>query len=267
MLTDSHCHLTYPELADDLAGVLARAQEAGVTRLVHVATSVPDAWRAFELLGEHEQVSFAVGLHPHEAKLGPEQMPALAALARREEGPAAVRPRIVAIGETGLDFHYNFSPPVEQEAVFHAHLDLASATGLPVIIHAREAEQRVCAILREHPAVAERTVFHCFGGDLKLAREVLDGGHWISFTGVVTFRSAAAVQEAAKYVPDDRIMVETDAPYLSPEPHRKQRPNEPALVVHTARFLAQLRGVNATHFAKRTTANACRFFGLTEEQT
>lgn len=267
MLIDTHCHLTSSDLVAQIDTVLARARTAGVQRLVLVAVNPADARAALALLATHPELFLVVGIHPHEAgTCTTDRWAELAALLRGTEVPAALQPRMVGVGETGLDLHYDFAPPSQQEEVFRAHLALAAELGLPIVIHARESETRVCAILAEYPALAGRVVFHCFSGDVAVARQVLDLGDYCSFTGVVTFKKADSIRAAARYVPAARIMVETDAPYLSPEPVRKVRPNEPALLVHTARFLAELRGERYEDFAAATTANAVRFFNLPEEQ-
>lgn len=262
MLIDTHCHLTHEDLAAQIGDVLARAAAADVTRMITVATTPADARAAIALARAHPQVHVAAGIHPHEAaRVSADDLAALAAL-HRGQWPDVPAGRPVAVGETGLDFHYDFAPRDVQERVFRFQLELACETGRPVIIHARKAEERVCEILADYPALAGRVVFHCFSCGVEVARRVLDGGWWLSFTGVVTFKNADAARAAAVFVPADRIMVETDAPYLSPEPVRKIRVCEPAFVEHTARRLAELRGVSFEEFAAQTTANAERFFGL-----
>ncbi len=264
MLIDTHCHLTFAELHAQAAAVLARARQAGVSPLIHVATSIADARAALPLLVEPD-VYLVAGLHPHEAgHVGADDREALGALHAGTWPDGPPPGRIVGIGETGLDFHYDFAPPARQEEVFREHLELAVRVGRPVVIHARASELRVCEILAEYAALAGRFVFHCFSEGPEVAQRVLDLGGYLSFTGVVTFKNADVVRAAARAVPRDRIMVETDAPYLAPVPLRKIRPNEPAFVVHTARFLAELRGVPFAEFAADTTANARRFFGLPE---
>ena len=266
MLVDTHCHLTYPALVENLDEVIARATSAGVTRMITVATDTADARAALRILATYEQVFLAAGIHPHEAaKAGDDDLQALADLhhGRWANGPAANR--LVAVGETGLDFHYDFAPPDVQERIFRYQLELARDVGRPVIIHARESEARVCEILAEFPVVCTRTVFHCFSGGPDLARRILDLGCWLSYTGVATFRNTAEIRASAVATPAERIMVETDAPYLTPEPHRKVRPNEPALVEHTARRLADERGAAFEDFAALTTRNAERFFRLASE--
>lgn len=266
MLIDTHCHLTSSELAGQLDGVLARARAADVGRMILVAVTPDDARAALRMLEDHPELFLAVGVHPHEAgHCGRDEIAELAAMIRGETVVRELSRRIVGVGETGLDFHYDFAPRKQQEAVFLAQLELAVALGRPVIIHARESEARVCEMLGGFAALAGRVVFHCFSADTTLARRALDLGCYLSFTGAVTFKKAERIRASACYVPAERIMIETDAPYLSPEPVRKVRPNEPALVVHTARFLADIRGVDFATLAAATTANALRFFGLPEE--
>ena len=170
----------------------------------------------------------------------------------------------MAIGETGLDFHYNFSKQPDQARVFAAHLEIARETGLPVVIHSRNAFDETVEILDRSGGGLKGVVFHCFSGSAEQAQQLLDRGYYLSFTGVVTFKNAEATREAAKVVPLDRLMVETDAPYMSPEPVRKQKPNEPALMVYTAKLLADLKGVSLDNLAQATTRNAVAFFGLSE---
>lgn len=264
MLIDTHCHLTFPELASQSADVIRRAHEAGVERMITIATSTADARDALALLANQPSVCMAAGIHPHEAaKITDDDLATLAEL--HESGADGLAPgRLVAVGETGLDFHYDFAPPDVQESVFRAQLDLAVRVNRPVVIHARKAEDRVCDILADYPALRDRVVFHCFSGTLAQATRIIEMGLWISFTGVVTFNNAGEVRDAACMVPADRIMVETDAPYLSPAPHRKVRPNEPALMIHTARLLAELRNQEFDDFARQTTRNAELFYSLPE---
>lgn len=262
MLIDTHCHLTYPELAARGAALLDDAAAAGVERCITVATDADDAQRACALASRDPRVYLAAGIHPHQA--GAADNAALATLEALHDDPAGrgIAGKLVAVGETGLDFHYDFAPRDRQYAAFEAQLDLAERVGRPVIIHARSSESEVLEVLAGHPGLADRVVFHCFSGDAALAERVLTAGFWLSFTGVVTFRSADAIRSAARITPKDRIMIETDAPYLTPEPHRKVRPNEPRYAADTARFVAELRGVGYEEFAAQTTRNAERFFGL-----
>jgi TatD DNase family protein len=256
-LIDTHCHLTFEPLAGDVPGVMARSRAAGVTRWITVGTSLEDNGRAIELAARYENMYAAVGIHPHEAKTG--DAAALAELKR-----LAQQDKVVAIGETGLDFHYNFSKQPDQARVFAAHLDIARALSLPVIVHSRNAFDETVEILDRDGGGLPGIVFHCFSGSADQAKQLLDRGYYLSFTGVVTFKNADATRAAAQVVPLDRLMVETDAPYMSPEPVRKQKPNEPALMVHTARLLADLKGVSLEDLAQATTSNAVKFFGLVE---
>lgn len=265
MLVDTHCHLTSPELLPQADAALRRAREAGVERVILVATSVRDAELALNLMRQHAELDLVAGVHPHEAgRCGPVDFEQLAALLAGRGIASGLGSRIVGVGETGLDFHYDFAPRNLQEAVFRQHLELARASRRPVVIHARESEANCCDILEEYPDLAGRVVFHCFSADLKIAQRILDHGWLVSYTGVVTFRNAATIRETARFVPADRMMLETDAPYLSPEPVRKVRPNEPAFVAHTARFVAELRGVTLETLAAETTATAARFFSRLE---
>ncbi|MDI6447541.1 TatD family hydrolase [Anaerobaca lacustris] len=254
-LIDTHCHLTFEPLADDVSGVLARSRQAGVTAWITVGTSLADSRLAVELAGRHENLYASVGIHPHDAKdADDEAMAELKELARSD--------KVVAVGETGLDFHYNFSKQPEQKRVFAAHLEMAKELGLPVIVHSRNAFEETLEILDRHGDGLRAVVFHCFGGSADQAGQLLGRGYHISFTGVVTFKNAQMAREAAAAVPMDRLMVETDCPYMSPEPVRSRKPNEPALMVHTAHFLAELKGLSAEQFASESTRTAIRFFGL-----
>lgn len=267
MLIDTHCHLTYPELAPQLPEVLERAAAAGVQRCITVATDLADVRAALQLAAVHPQIYITAGIHPHEAaKVSDADVAALADLhhGRWDLTPAQQR-RIVAIGETGLDFHYDFAPPARQEEVFRAQLALAREVGKPVVIHARKSEARVLDVLADYPELRGRVVFHCFSGDPRLAERVFAAGFWLSFTGVVTFKNADALRDVVRAAPAERIMVETDAPFLTPEPHRKVRPNEPRFVRETAAQLATLRGVALAELAAQTTRNAVRFFQLPED--
>lgn len=255
-LIDTHCHLTFEPLADDVPGVIERSRQAGVTGWITVGTSLSDSCRAVDLAGRYDGMYAAVGIHPHDAKDADEA--ALAELKQTAQGP-----KVVAIGETGLDFHYNFSKQPDQKRVFAAHLDMATELGLPVIVHCRNAFDETVEILDRHGAGLKGVVFHCYSGTAEQAQLLLAKGYYISFTGVVTFKNAVQTRDAAQVVPMDRLMVETDCPYMSPEPVRGQKPNEPALMVHTARLLAGLKGVNPDEFSRASTQAAATFFGLT----
>ncbi len=254
-LIDTHCHLTFEPLVADVVGVVERSWAAGVTGWITVGTSLEDSRRAIELAVTHENMYAAVGIHPHEAKDGD-----AAALAELRD--LAQQGKVVAIGETGLDFHYNFSKQPDQRRVFAAHLDIAREVNLPVIIHSRNAYDETVEILDRHGGGLKGVVFHCFSGSAEQGRQLIDRGYFLSFTGVVTFKNAETTRAAAQVVPLERLMVETDAPYMSPEPLRKHKPNEPALMVHTARCLADLKGVCLEDLTQATTRNAVAFFHL-----
>lgn len=266
-LIDTHCHITFDDLRQQARDVINRADEAGVSRMINIATNPADVKRALPLMKEFGNVFLAAGVHPHEAaKVTDEELLALADLHRGNW--ADVPPgRLVAVGETGLDYHYDFATPAEQVRIFRWQLELAIDVGRPVVIHAREAEEQVLDILNEYPALKDRVVFHCYSGGPELTERIITDGYWTSFTGVVTFKNTDAIRESARMMPIERIMVETDAPFMSPAPVRKQRPCEPALVVHTARRIAEERGMSYDEFAAATTANAERFFGLASPAT
>ncbi|MEN6428374.1 MAG: TatD family hydrolase [Phycisphaerales bacterium] len=254
-LIDTHSHLTFEPLAEDVPGVIERSRAAGVTGWITVGTQLEDSRKAIELAGQYETMYATVGIHPHDA-----QTADLRALEELKQ--LAQREKVVAVGETGLDFHYNFSKQPDQKRAFEAHLEIAREVGLPVVIHARNAFDEAMEILDRCGGGLKGVVFHCFSGSAEQARMVLDRGYFISFTGVVTFKNAEVTRQAAKAVPLDRLMIETDCPYMSPEPVRSQKPNEPELMVHTAQFLAQLKGISLDDLAKATTRTAIEFFGL-----
>jgi len=254
-LIDTHCHLTFDELAGDVEAVIARSRDVGVTGWITVDTDTQQNRKAIELAKKFENMYAAVGIHPHDARdATAETMVELKELAQNE--------KVVAIGETGLDFHYNYSPHQDQKRVFAQQLKNAEELNLPVIVHCREAFDETIDILKDHANAVSKVVFHCFSGSAQQAKIVLDKGFHISFTGVVTFKNAEKTRAAAKIVPLDRLMLETDCPYMSPEPMRKQKVNEPALMIHTARFLAELKAMGLADFAKAVTATSKAFFGL-----
>ena len=254
-LIDTHCHLTFEPLSADVPGVIERSRAAGVAGWITVGTHLEDSRRAVELAGHYENMYATVGIHPHDAHSADSR-------ALEELKQAARREKAVAIGETGLDFHYNFSKQPDQRRVFAAHLDIARELGLPVVIHSRSAFEETMEILDRCGGGLAGVVFHCFSGSADQARMVLDRGYFVSFTGVITFKNAETTRDAARIVPLDRLMIETDCPYMSPEPVRSRKPNEPALMIHTARFLAQLKGVSLEDLAAATTRTAVGFFRL-----
>jgi len=254
-IVDSHCHLADTRLRGDVDGVIARARLAGVRTIISVGAIGPiDTDRhAVEIAKRNRGVYAVVGVHPHDASAcGDTRMMELRELASS--------PKVVAIGESGLDFHYMHSPREAQEDSLRRHLALATALNKPIVIHCRDAEERLAAIVREIGMPPRVGVIHCFTGNPSAARAFLALGFYISFSGILTFRNAAQIREAAQLVPSDRVMVETDAPYLAPEPYRGKR-NEPAYVVRTLEVLAQLRDVRADALARTTTENARRLFG------
>jgi len=254
-LIDTHCHLGFDELAGDVEAVVARSKAAGVTGWITVGTDTLQNRKAVELAKKFDNMYAAVGIHPHDAKdATAETITELKELAQNE--------KVVAIGETGLDFHYNYSEPPDQKRAFAQQLKIAAELNLPVIVHCREAFDETIDILKDHANAVSKVVFHCFSGSAQQAKIVLDKGFHISFTGVVTFKNAEKTRDAAKIVPLDRLMLETDCPYMSPEPMRKQKINEPALMLHTAKFLADLKQIPFDDFASAVTATSKAFFGL-----
>jgi TatD DNase family protein len=256
-LIDSHAHLDSEDYAGELDAVLARARAAGLERIVCIGL-----WRAPGSFGNAVELatrepgffSATAGVHPHECARVPEED------WRRLED-LSCDPRVVAIGETGLDFHYDHSPRAVQEASFRRSIALARNCEKPLVIHVREADDACLRILHEEGVPAAGGVIHCFTGDAKAARAYLDLGLFISASGVVTFKTADAIREAIRLVPRDRLLVETDSPYLAPVPHRGRR-NEPAFVAETARKVAELWGATEAEVAAATTANVKRLFRI-----
>ena len=253
MLVDSHCHLDFPDFADRLPDVLAAAEGAGIGRMVTISTHVARAERYRAIAEAHEAVFCTIGTHPHNAGLEPDVAPErLAELSRH--------PRCIAIGEAGLDYFYDKSPRDVQQRVFRAHIAAARATGLPLVIHARDADDDMIAILTEEAGRGRfGAVLHCFSSGARLAQAGVELGFYVSFSGILTFRTSEALRAIAAAVPRDRLLVETDAPYLAPPPHRGKR-NEPAFVAHTARAVASLWGLSPEDFARATTRNFDRLF-------
>jgi len=254
MLIDSHCHLDFPDLAGERDAVLARAKAAGVGLMVTISTRVRRFDEVIAIAEAHHQVFCSVGTHPHhaaeESDVTATQLVALTG-----------HPKIVAIGEAGLDYHYDNSPRTDQEKGFRTHIAAARETGLPLVIHARDADDDVARILEEESARGSFPfVLHCFTGGDDLARRGVALGGYVSFSGVLTFKNSEALRAIAREMPLDRLLVETDAPYLAPEPLRG-RTNEPANVVHTAKRLADVKGVSEDALARATTENFFRLFG------
>ncbi len=254
MLVDSHCHLDFPDFADDLDGVVARARDAGVGHMLTVGTHMTRFDAVLAIAEAYDPIFCSVGIHPHEAAKEPE------ITADHLVRMASRHPKIVAFGESGLDFHYEFSPREAQERLFRIHIAAARETGLPLIVHTREADAEIVSILREEQAKgAFGGVIHCFSSGLDVAEAALDMGMYISLSGIVTFKAAQALRDIVAKVPLDRLLVETDAPYLAPVPKRGKR-NEPAYTAHTAACVAKTLGVAFPAFVEQTTENFFRLF-------
>ena len=253
MLTDSHCHLDFPEFAPELDAVVARARAAGIGRIITISTRVARHAEIAALAERFPDVFFTVGTHPLQAAEEPDvPVERLVALSRH--------PKCVGIGEAGLDYHYDAAPRDVADRVFRTHIAAARETGLPLVIHSRDADDAMAAILRDEMGRgAFRAVLHCFTSSAALAATGLALGLSVSFSGVVTFKNSDALRAIARDVPLDRMLVETDAPFLAPVPHRGKR-NEPAYVAETARVLAEIKGLDPAAFAEATSRNVDRLF-------
>lgn len=255
-LVDTHCHLDFPELSIELTAVLQRARTEGVAAMICIGagSDCTSARNAVTLAASTPDVWAAVGVHPHDsAHMTEANWTELDGLARA--------PRVVAIGETGLDYHYDHSPRPAQQEAYRRFVALARAVGRPVVSHIRDAHEDARMILREEGADEVGGVVHCFTGTVEDARAYLDFGHYLSFSGILTFKNAEEVRRAAAFAPADRILVETDAPLLAPVPFRG-RPNEPAFITKTVETLARVRNQSVEAVAEETRANACRLFGV-----
>ena len=258
MLIDTHTHLDDARYDEDRETMIARAREAGVDTFVTIGCDLATSRAAVALADQHPFVYATVGVHPHEVKhIGDGWYDELRRL--------AAHPKVVGYGEVGLDYHYNNSPPKEQRERFREQVCLAREVGLPIVIHTREAQEDTITILREEKASEVGGVFHCFTGDAWLAKDALDLGFYLSFSGVITFQNATMLRDIVKTVPLDRILVETDCPYLTPVPHRGKR-NEPAHVRLVAEKLAEVKGqgepMTLEEIARITSANARRLFKI-----
>jgi len=252
ILFDSHCHLTDQRFHDDVDAVVANAAAAGVARMITVSSTPDDSENAIRLAERYENIWTTTGIHPHSvADVGRDAIARVADLAER--------PKVVALGETGLDYYYDNSPRDVQREVFRRQLALAKKVDLPVIVHTRDADGDTEELLKQ--VAPTRGVLHCFTSSDKLAEFAVSIGFFISFSGIVTFPNAKALAEIARRIPTDRILVETDCPYLAPVPHRGKR-NEPSFVADTARFVAGLRGISVDELAAQTSANFDRLFAL-----
>lgn len=251
-MIDSHCHLTDARLASQLQAVFARAAAAGVSRMITIGTSPADARDAVTLCRAHSNVRCAIGVHPnHCHEVEPSELQTIRELQSD--------PTVVALGEMGLDYHHHFADRARQRQFFEMQMNLAAELRRPVVIHCREAVDDSLALMRDYPSVP--AVFHCFTGTLDEADRIVAQGYLLGFTGVVTFKNSDPLRDALRRTPRDRVLVETDAPYLTPEPVRKQKVNEPSFVVHTAAMVASVLGVTVEEVDRFTTENAERFFG------
>src|ERR1700726_4682460 len=253
-LVDSHCHLDFPDFASEVDAIVMRARRAGLSRLVTISTRVRRFAGVLAIAERFPEVYCSVGTHPHNAH---EELDVTV-----DDLVAHTRhPKVVAIGEAGLDYHYDNSPRDAQERGFRNHIAAARQSGLPLVIHSRDADDDMARILEEETGKgAFPAVLHCFTGGPDLARRAIALGHFISFTGILTFKNSTALRDIAAALPADRILVETDAPYLAPGKHRGKR-NEPAFVIDTANVLAETRGVSFDAIARQTTHNFFRLFG------
>lgn len=257
MLVDSHCHLDFPEFAPELDAVVARAKTAGVGVCVTIGTTLKGFARVAAITGRFADTYCSVGIHPHEAAAEP--LEDVAPLLER-----AADPKVVGIGETGLDYYYRHSPRDAQIANFRAHIAAARETGLPLIVHTRDAEDDTVSILTEEMGKGGlRGLIHCFTGTPRLAAAAVDLGFSISVSGIATFKKSSELRDTLRDVPLERLLVETDAPYLAPMPHRGKR-NEPAFAVETAKVLAELKGIGFDELADITTDNFFRLFTRAE---
>ncbi|MCR9150522.1 MAG: TatD family hydrolase [Rhodobacteraceae bacterium] len=252
-IVDSHCHLDFPDFAEELPEVIARARRAGVTRMVTICTKLANEPAVRAIAEAHDGVFYAAGTHPMSVAAEPMvTVDQLVALARH--------PKFVGIGESGLDYHYTADSAATQQQSLRIHIAAARETGLPLIIHARDADDDMARILsEEHRAGAYTCVMHCFSSGAGLARAALDLGFYLSMSGIAAFPKSAELREIFAAAPLDRILVETDAPYLAPPPHRGRR-NEPAYTVHTAKVGAEIFGIDYAAFARATSANFDRLF-------
>jgi len=257
-LIDTHCHLTFEQFAGNIDDIVDHSRDAGVTTWITVGTNIEDSEKAIKLAHRFENMYAAIGIHPHYANdVNYEAISRLKDLAHDE--------KVVAIGETGFDFHYHFSDRPAQERLFVEHFSIAAQLNLPVIIHSREAFDDTMYVLDRFGSDVKKVAFHCFSYSAEKAQIILENGFYISLTGVVTFKNARSIQKAAEIIPLNRLMLETDCPYMSPEPLRKQKINEPALMVHTAEFIAQLKKIDLNDFANAITSTSKAFFSLPEK--
>ena len=252
-LFDTHAHLTDDRLMDNLDKVLNRAHLAGIADIITVGTDIEDSQKAKIIAENHQNVRFSAGIHPHEAAKYDKSL-------LNELSQLATNDNLVALGEMGLDYYYDFSPQTQQQEIFEMQLDLAHKLNRPAIIHCRDSFDDTLAIIKNAGNPDTGIVFHCFSGNKPQAKILLDLGCFLSFTGTITFKNALDTQQAAQFAPLNRIMLETDCPYLSPAPKRNTKPNEPALLIHTAAKLAELKNLPVSEIAQATCQNSRSFF-------
>lgn len=259
MLIDSHCHLNFPDFKDEVPEIISRACAEGVRLMVTICTKLSEVADVISIAEENDSVFATVGIHPHEADGEP--MPDVGRLIALAE-----HPKVVGIGETGLDYYYNHSSKAAQRANFRLHIQAARKTGLPLVVHTRDADEEMAAILKEEMEEgAFPGVLHCFSSGARLAKSAIELGLFISFSGILTFKNASELRDIARGVPRERLLVETDAPFLAPVPKRGKR-NEPAFVAHTARCLAEQLGLTVAEVENLTTANFRRLFAKVPPQ-
>lgn len=261
MLVDSHCHLDYPDFAEEgVAEIVNRAKSAGVGHFLTICTEIAKFPQILAVAESSPLIHCTVGTHPHHAADAGEIN-----VSRDEIVAFTKNDKVVGIGETGLDYYYEHSPPAEQQRVFATHIEAAVETDLPLVIHTRDADDDTIRVMTDAGQRKARGVMHCFSGGRKLADASMDLGFYISFSGIITFKKADELRDVVKHVPLDRILVETDSPYLAPIPHRGKR-NEPSFVVHTARMVAELKGISTEDVAAATTENFFKLFNKAKKQ-
>jgi len=255
-IVDSHCHLDFDVLYDDLDGIIARAKNAGVHLMVTICTQVNKFPDILKIATTHDSVYCSVGTHPNHASAEP-VVPAEKLI------ELASHPKVIAIGEAGLDFHYDRAPREIQEEVFRQHIEAARQTGLPLVIHSRDAEEETLRVMDDEMGKgAFKPLLHCFSSKAILAEMGLEMGAYVSFSGILTFNSAVQIRQVADMVPLDRLLVETDAPFLAPVPHRG-KPNQPAFTAHTLAMLAEVKGISVEEMAQITSNNFFKLFDKT----
>lgn len=256
MIVDSHCHISYPEFSEEIDKVIARAYAAGVGVMLNISTKFDEFEQILAVAKHNERIYCTVGVHPHEASEEPD-------VTKEMIVEKAKHPKVVGVGETGLDYYYEHSDRKVQRQLFIEHIKACNETGLPLIVHTRSAENDTLSVLKETATPDTKVIIHCFSGTKSFAKKLLDAGYYISMSGIVTFKNAVELKEVAAMIPDDRLLVETDSPYLAPVPNRGKR-NEPSFIVHTVRVISELRKQSFETVAQATTNNFFKLFGKAE---